>query len=288
MRAIDVSKQTAPAAVAVGTAPILQWLDIELLVVDDSYQRELGRANWSAIRRIAENFRWAHFSPVFVAPIEGGKYAIIDGQHRTHAAALCGIAAVPCAIVPMSREEQAASFAAVNGLVTKVTLFQIYKAALVAGEEWALACARACSEADCRLMTHHGSTDSKRAGEVYCIGLVRQAIEQGKGSAFTLALAGIRKSEFGEDPDAYSNEILRPLFMALSDRPWLVAKGIDLSGFMDAFDIYAAIDRATDFVKAKRRQGLTGIARWDMAAAEIGAGLDKAFPQRMAAPPMVG
>ena len=118
MRTIETGTNHAPSSVDAGPAPMLQWLPLASLVVDDSYQRELKRGNWSAIRRIADNFKWSRFSPVFVAPVEGGRYAIIDGQHRAHAAAICGFDEVTCQIVQMSREEQAASFAAVNGLVT--------------------------------------------------------------------------------------------------------------------------------------------------------------------------
>src|SRR5690606_16959607 len=73
------------------------------------------------------------FAPVLCAPIEGGLYSIIDGQHRVHAAAMCGVEAVPCQIVQIDKQEQAASFAAVNGNVTKITAFNLLKAALAAG-----------------------------------------------------------------------------------------------------------------------------------------------------------
>jgi hypothetical protein len=264
---------------------MLQWIKIGDLVVDDSYQRDLKRANWTAIRRIAEQFQWSRFSPVFVAPVEGGKFAIIDGQHRTHAAAICGFEDVPCQVVQMSQNEQAASFAAVNGTVTKVTLFQIFKAALAAGEGWALAAQKACAVADCQLMTYHPAMDNKKAGELFCVALVRQLVENGHSAAVTCALSSIRRSEFGASPEAYSNEILKPWFMAVVDRPWLVAAGTDLSNFVDKFDLYAALDRAVEFVKVKRRQGHTGISRHDIAAVEIGEGLDKTFPQRMSGPP---
>ena len=112
MRHIDIGSQTRPERVDPGAAPILQWIDIADLVVDDTYQRDLGRGNWKAIRRIAVAFKWSRFSPVFVSPVEGGRYAVIDGQHRAHAAAICGFPQVPCQIVPMTLEEQAASFAA--------------------------------------------------------------------------------------------------------------------------------------------------------------------------------
>jgi hypothetical protein len=263
---------------------MLQWIKVADLVVDDSYQRDLKRANWTAIRNIAEHFQWSRFSPVFVAPVAGGKFAIIDGQHRTHAAALCGFEEVPCQVVHMSQAEQAASFAAVNGTVTKVTLFQIFKAALAAGEPWALAAQQACADAGCRLMTYHQASETKNFGEVFCVALVRQLVDGGHSKAVTAALSGIRRSEFGQSPEAYSNEILKPWFMAVVDRPWLVQAEVDLSSFIDDFDLYSALDRAVEYVKVKRRQGYTGISRHDIASAEIGEALDKAFPQRMSGP----
>ena len=130
MRHIETIDNDRPHAVNPGAPPMLDWIEIDKLVVDEDYQRELKKANWAAIRRIASCFRWSRFSPVFVAPVEGGKFAIIDGQHRTHAAAICGFKTVPCQIVQMSKDEQAASFAAVNGMVTKITSLQLFKAAL--------------------------------------------------------------------------------------------------------------------------------------------------------------
>lgn len=288
MRPIEFVREQRPMTVNPGSAPILQWVKIVDLVVDDSYQRDLKFGNWKAIRRIAQNFKWSRFSPVFVAPVEGGKFAIIDGQHRTHAAAICGFSEVPCQVVHMSRDEQAAAFAAVNGLVTKVTLWNIYKAALVAGEEWAVACSKCCSDADCELITNNAATDSKKAGEIYAIALIRGHVAAGRSRAITFALKGLRGSEFGSDAAAYSNEILKPLFDAVIARPWIVDAGVDLAKFLDDFDIYTALDQSLEITKQKRRQGHTGISRYDIAAAEIGAGLDKAFPQRMALPKSEG
>lgn len=284
MRMIDIGRNAPLASVEPGPAPMLQWLRIADLVVDDGYQRELKTGNWSAIRKIAQAFRWSRFSPVFVAPVEGGKYAIIDGQHRTHAAMLCGFAEVPCQIVQMSRDEQAASFAAVNGLVTKVTIWNLYKAALVAGEGWAVASAKACSDAGCTLMLNTMTAGDKQAGQIFAVGLIRAHVAQNAAAAVTVALRGLRGSEFGKSAEAYTNDILKPFLAAVAERPWLAAQSADLSEFCDAFDIYAVLDRAGEFVKMKRRQGFGGISRFDLARAEIGEGLDKAFPQRVALP----
>lgn len=284
MRAIEAGKLKRPENIDPGPAAMLQWIRIDQLVVDDRYQRDLKPGNWRAIQKIADNFRWSRFSPVFVAPVEGGLFAIIDGQHRTHAALICGFAEVPCQVVQMSLEEQAASFAAVNGLVTKVTLFQIYKAALTASEPWALECEAICADANCRLMTHHGSADGRRAGQIYAVSLIRHFQAKGQGALVTFALAGLRASEGGADATMWGNDVLKSVLGAVVDRPWLHRQRVNLSAFFDDFDIYSAIDRAEEFARQKRRQGDVGISRWDIAAAEIGEGLDKAFPQRMAMP----
>jgi hypothetical protein len=284
MRKIDVAPADRPKHIDPGAAPILQWLKISQLVVDDSYQRELQRGNWTAIRKIAARFKWSRFSPVFVAPVEGGLFAIIDGQHRTHAAAMCGFAEVPCQIVQMDAREQAASFAAVNGLVTRVTPLNIFKAAAAAGEPWAVAAIKACADAGCRLMSRNVSAAEKKPGEIFCVQLVRKLVDAGHAKAVTLALSGLRRSDFGSDAEAYTNEILKPIFAAVVDRPWLLGAAVDLKTFFDTFDIYSAIDRAEDFVKAKRRQGVVDVFRFDIISIEIGEALDKAFPQRMALP----
>jgi hypothetical protein len=64
---------------------------------------------------------WAKFSPVIVAPVEGGMFSIIDGQHRATAAMLRGIEKVPCEIVHIDRARQAEAFAAINGNITRVS-----------------------------------------------------------------------------------------------------------------------------------------------------------------------
>jgi hypothetical protein len=116
-----------------GPAPQLLWIAIKDLVIDPSYQRDIGRRGAANVRQIVENFDWSKFAPVIVAPVEGGQYAVVDGQHRTTAALLCDLEKVPCQVVQADRSQQAAAFAAVNGAVTKTTAQQLYHARLAAG-----------------------------------------------------------------------------------------------------------------------------------------------------------
>ena len=164
---------------SVSDRPIVSWVPIRRIRIDDSYQRGLLKRSWRAIDRIAEHFDWARFTPVLLAPIEGGLFALIDGQHRTHAANIAGHDEVPAMIVGMTKAEQARSFSWVNGSVAAITPLHIYKAALAAGETWALGSRDVVEEAGCRLMTSNKSAIQKRPGEVFAIKLIRSYVEDG-------------------------------------------------------------------------------------------------------------
>lgn len=141
----------ATCSLAEQPAPILDWLPLDRLVIDDRFQRPLNEGSWKAIRKIAENFRWSRFGPILVAPIAGGLYSVVDGQHRVHAAALCGIESVPAMAVQIGMAEQAMAFAQVNTALIRVSAHQSYRAALAAGDPVATAARDAVSAAGCEL-----------------------------------------------------------------------------------------------------------------------------------------
>jgi hypothetical protein len=255
MREIVILDRDVRQGVDPGPAPILQWLPIEALRVDDSYQRDLKRENWTAIRKIAATFLWSRFSPVFVAPIEGGLYAIIDGQHRTHAAALCGIASVPCQIVQMSREEQAEAFAAVNGMATRVTLWNLYRASRTAGIEWAVRIQATAEAAGCNVAENNASTKAKKPGEIYAIEGFRRIVD--KRSAFTVAIAlkVLRGCRGWRDEAVYWEAgILFPVLEALCDRPELLERD-DFQAAFEKWPLWKQLDDITDSVKSAVRSG---------------------------------
>ena len=147
MHTISTDGFTLPSHVDAGVAPMLQWLKISALTIDPSYQRPIigvGRRN---VERIASMFSWCCFTPVVVSPVEGGRFAIIDGQHRTTAALLVGYDEVPCQIVIAAREQQAAAFKAINCVTTPIARVAVHAAALVAGETWAVQVADVCARA---------------------------------------------------------------------------------------------------------------------------------------------
>src|ERR1700733_13114921 len=126
MRPISIEGFEKPESVAAGAVPMLQWMKIADLVVDPAYQRPIAGKGRLNVDQIARSFSWSCFSPVVVSPVEGGKFAIIDGQHRTTSAAILGFDSVPCQIVIAAREEQAAAFKAINGTTTPISQMALH------------------------------------------------------------------------------------------------------------------------------------------------------------------
>ena len=223
-------------------APQLIWAPISDLVIDDRYQRPLTPSNWIAIRRIAKNFQWSRFSPVVVAPVEGGRYAIIDGQHRAHAAAMCGVQSIPAMVAVVAPEEQALAFVQINTSAIRVNGHTVYRAALVAGEAWATDCRDAVEAAGCKLMPYNNvKKNDKKAGQVFAMGLIKSLIERGHAAAVTDGLAALLNYDRAGVAN-FTDTLLTPWLWACADtragrdayatalasrRPWLVIAAAD-------------------------------------------------------------
>lgn len=239
-RTIDLSGMQ-PVSPASQPAPQLIWVEVADLVIDDRYQRPLDKNNKAAIRRIAAEFRWSRFSPVLVAPVEGGKYALIDGQHRAHAAALCGFERIPAMVALVAPEEQALAFIEINTRQIRVSAQSVYRAALTAGEPWAVAAHDAVKAAGCRLMTVNRSQKDKKPGMVFCVGLIQKLVLAGKTEAVTRGLSALMAYD-NTATQNFSDALLTPLLTAAADiggttpgwlatlqakRPWLVLENAD-------------------------------------------------------------
>lgn len=265
-RPIDIPE--APRhALADQAAPMLQWVALADLVIDGRYQRDitgLGRANMA---RIARDFRWSRFSPLLVAPVEGGRFAIIDGQHRAHAAALCGVDAVPCMAVLMDLTEQATAFRHINGQVTKVDQLQLYRAALAAGEGWAVECDRVVREGGARLMTSKVSSWDRKPGQITALTMVRRHVAQGTGNVVTAALRAITDSECSDDPGLYGHKVLAPFCGAIARSTRFLR--CDLRAFVEIHDLTALRNEAEEYAKVTPGGARFGPLLEDMIAARL-------------------
>jgi uncharacterized protein DUF6551 len=237
-----------------GGFPEIGFVDIDDLVIDPLYQRKIERRGKNNIRKIAENFDWARFSPIVVSKRATGVYALIDGQHRAHAAALCGIASLPALIIPgLTLEQEASAFSWVNGSVTALTSIQKFKAAMAANEPWAVRADAAVTRAGCRLMTSNASTKNKKPGDIYCVSLIRRFVESGHAEAVIATLHGLRTSCTGDWPRFYSAVHLGSLL------PCVVATGITRAEAVTSFLDSHNLEEVAEMVhRIRERPGFSG------------------------------
>lgn len=186
-RKLDPERVSSPTSdFAPGPAPILDWIPTEKFVIDNAYQREVGRRGRQNVEYIAENFDWSKFAPVIVAPVEGGFYAIVDGQHRTTAAMLRGIEQVPCQVVQADRAQQAAAYAAVNGNVTKTTPQQLFYARLAAGHADARELAEVCAVGGVEIIRRNTEIAKMKVGQTQAVSALSRCLrEYGRNTLIT-------------------------------------------------------------------------------------------------------
>lgn len=257
MRAIDITDQKPVdrEGIGAGAVPELRWLAIADLVVDETFQRPIERHGWQAIRRIAEGFAWGKFAPVIAAPLVGGKYSLIDGQHRTHAAALCGFAHVPAMVVVLAPTDQAASFAAINGNVTRISAFHVLKAALAAGEPWAIRARDAVAAGGCELMTYHPSASDKLPRQVYAIQTIRRFIDRDRGDVIRSGLGALAALP-GVTVEHFTEGVLAPWLGALMAGGGRMLDA-DLTGFVAANNLVQIRDGIVAVSKRPEYRGST-------------------------------
>jgi hypothetical protein len=234
LQKLDPSNFELPvSSLSAGPAPMLTWISTEKFVVDDSYQREVGRRGRHNVQHIAENFDWSKFAPVIVAPIEGGLYAIVDGQHRTTAAMIRGIAEVPCQVVQADHAKQAAAYAAVNGNITKTTPQQLFHARLAAGDPNAAELAEVCAAGGVVIIRRNIVQARMEVGQTQAVGALSRCLRDFGRDTLITALQCITETADG-NPGFVRATIVEGLCGALQGTPWRDA-GEALLRAMDDF-----------------------------------------------------
>jgi hypothetical protein len=266
VRKISTEGFEKPSSISAGAAPMLQWLKIVDLVVDPAYQRPIVGRGWRNVDRIARAFSWSCFSPVVVSPVEGGKFAIIDGQHRTTAAALVGLDCVPCQVVIAAKGEQAAAFKAINGITTPISRMALHAAALVANEPWAVQLAEACACAGVQLLRYPMPTDKQSPGQTMAVGAIAQCLKRyGKDTLIT-ALKCVTQT-VNNTPGCLSARTIKALCDVLYGNQKWRDGGTALFEAFDAIDLsdiqdQSAVEAATK--KVGRVQAMAGRIRSEL------------------------
>jgi len=184
----------------------------------------------------------------------------------------------------MDRREQAEAFAAVNGMVTKVTTWNLYKASLAAGEEWAVRCDRIARKAGCEMMAQNKSHWSKKPGEIYGVKTFRNLVQGRDEEVVVKALSFLMGCEgWGQDAAYWDAGMFVPVLSALIERPHVFS----VQGFRAAFemfDIFAVVDADKQERRERIRKGLDYQPKSETLRAAILEWVDKSFPQRIGLP----
>jgi hypothetical protein len=274
MRAISIEGFEKPKTVSAGAVPMLQWLEIEDLVVDPTYQRPIvgnGRRN---VDRIAREFSWSCFAPVIVSPVEGGKFAIIDGQHRTTSAAILGFEKVPCQIIIAAPDEQAAAFKAINGTITPISPMALHAAALVAKEPWAIQIAHVCACAHVELLRYPIPANKQSPGQTMAVSAITQCLRRYGETTLVTALQCVTQTK-NNKPGALSARTIKAVCEVLHREPERRNAGLQLFGAFDAIDLLS-IDHESIMDAAVRRMG-----RVQAMTERIQASLRRAFSRKV-------
>lgn len=239
-----------------GQQPQLRWIGIDKLAIDSSYQREIGKAGQKNIVRIAREFEWARFSPVIVA-VAGQRFVIIDGQHRTTAAALRGHKKVPCQIISADQRKQAAAFAAINAVVTAMSPMQLHAAKLAGGDEEACRLHEICEECGAIVLRYPVRAVDQRIGETQAVAALSQALKLYGEPALRATLTSVTRTRDG-NPGLLTYMTIRGLAMAFAAEPqWCTDRR--LLGVMGCFDLRAGQEAAFRQAKAGSNRGAQGI-----------------------------
>lgn len=228
----------------VGERPELQWLRIAKLRIDPRYQREIGRRGADNIVAIVPQFKWAKFTPVVVAPIGEGLFAIIDGQHRTTAAAARGFEAVPCVIIQVDQADQADAFVAINANVTAMSPLQLHAARLAAGSKAAAELTEACAEAGVTICRYPVPANKMQPGETLAVAMLQSALEKFGRDVLVAGLSCITRTRRG-NPGMIRKAIVQALCAVLeAERSWLADRA-RLIFAMQTFDFAAQFTAAS-------------------------------------------
>lgn len=194
-RSIDVSNMVRPERTNAerGDRPDFAMVPITKLRVDERYQRALTRQSVTHIRAIAAAFCWRHFGALNVSPVDDF-YAVTDGQHRAHAAALLGIAEVPCLVYAADLMAQASAFVAINGKVSKVLKIHVHRAAVAANDPEALLIERVCERAGVRVRGSAVPVAHMKPGDTLAIVTLQQRLKRHGADLLQLALECITRT----------------------------------------------------------------------------------------------
>lgn len=163
-----------------GTMPSIEWVPVEALSIDHTYQRTTDNdTSLRLIIHIASKFDWRLCTPLVISRRADGTRVIIDGQHRWLAARRRGdIPQLPCCLFHYeSSQEEARMFILANRSRKPINRLDDYFAALAAEDEDALEIHQLVTDSGLRV-TRRTSPGAPPAGEIAFTGSIAIAIRK--------------------------------------------------------------------------------------------------------------
>lgn len=241
MRAISADEHDSSIPVCAGEKPSLQWLSIKDLVVDLSYQRPIDGRGQATIRSIARSFQWSYFTPVIVAPVENGKFAIIDGQRRATAAAMAGFDSVPCQLVTADPEQQAISRRIISGVGRTTSRMKAHAADLTTSDPSAIRLNAICARAGVELLRYPVPVDRQGPGQTMAVAAMNQCLQRYGEETLITALQCVTQTN-NHRPGVLTASMIKSLCAVLSGDHFRRDSGLALLEAFDAIDL-AALQR---------------------------------------------
>lgn len=171
----------------VGSQPSIEWIHLNRLSVDSTYQRSTDNVtSRRLITSIAAKFDWRLCAPLVVSRRADDTLVIIDGQHRWMAVCMrSDIPQLPCCVFRYaSIDEEAHMFIIANRARKPISRLDDYFAALAAADDDALEIQEIVTSAGLRI-ARSASAASWRPGEVAFTSSIANAIRR-FGPAITL------------------------------------------------------------------------------------------------------
>lgn len=237
----------------VGDPPTLEWIALDRLTVDESYQRSVGsHRSRIIIAGMVRLWDWRLCQPLTVVRRDDGSLMIIDGQHRwTGAKARGDIAHLPCVV---SRDIDAAGeadmFVALNTRRRQLSQGDIFRAALVSGNETAQIVAGLVDQAGLSF-ARDNVTDRWKPGQIFCGPMLIKAVKTFGEPVVRNALTALAEAHAGQVLTSGAT-LLKSLFVIYRDdapRP-----GFDPDLFIEGLAAVQHRDWIDEIVRVKREQ----------------------------------
>lgn len=218
---VSKPKPGAPGAI-IGSPPTLEWIAVDRLLIDPTYQRAIdGSKSRAIIFDMVREWDWRLCQPLAVSRRADDALMVVDGQHRLEGAKRRGdIVHLPCVVTTAGDAgNEAALFVALNQRRQKLGQHDIFTAALAAGDEGAHHAFALIERAGLSLARHCNSTAWKPL-QVNCGPAIQKALKRYGETVVSCALVALAEA-YPDKQLVRAATILRALYPIYRDEPAL-------------------------------------------------------------------